>query len=225
MRSTSENPDRKDPVDDRSTKARIRDAGIACIAEHGTTETTARKVAAVAGVSPALVIHHFDSMDGLRAACDEYVAATIRESKEKALSSGPNLDVLAALRDAPSEPLVGYLAQVLADDSPAVARLVDDLVSDAESYIQRGVESGLVRPTDNPRGRAAIVTIWNLGALVLHQHVERLLGFDLTDPDALTSPTAGAYIGPVYEIFGEGFFEEPFATQVQQLFTESEGTS
>ena len=225
MSSTSEHSSPKESVDDRSTRARIRDAGIACIAEHGITETTARKVAAIAGVSPALVIHHFDSMDGLRAACDEYVATTIRDFKEKTLSSGPSLDVLAALRDAPNEPLVGYLAQILADDTPAVARLVDDLVDDAERYIQQGVESGLLRPAKDPRGRAVVLTLWNLGSLVLHQHVERLLGFDLTDPAGLTSPTASAYIGPVYEIYGEGFLEEPFATQVQRLFTESEGTS
>ncbi len=225
MRSISEHSGHGESVDDRSTKARIRDAGIACIAEHGITETTARKVAAIAGVSPALVIHHFGSMDGLRTACDDYVAATIRDFKEKTLSSGPSLDVLAALRDAPSEPLVGYLAQILSDDSPAVARLVDDLVDDAERYIQQGVESGLLRPTKDPRGRAVVLSLWNLGSLVLHQHVERLLGFDLTDPDALTSPTASAYIGPLYEIYGEGVFEEPFATQIQQLFTESEGTS
>ncbi len=225
MRSISENQSSRESVDDRSTKARIRDAGVACIAEHGTTETTARKVASIAGVSPALVIHHFGSMDGLRSACDEHVAATIRDFKEKALSSGPNLDVLTALRDAPNEPLVGYLAQVLADDSPAVARLVDDLVDDAEGYIQHGVDSGLLRPTDDPRGRAVVLTLWSLGSLVLHQHLKRLTGFDLTDPRALTSPAATAYIGPVYEIYGEGILEEPFATQTRRLFTDSEGTT
>ncbi len=225
MRSISENQSSRESVDDRSTKARIRDAGVACIAEPGTTETTARKVASIAGVSPALVIHHFGSMDGLRSACDEHVAATIRDFKEKALSSGPNLDVLTALRDAPNEPLVGYLAQVLADDSPAVARLVDDLVDDAEGYIQHGVDSGLLRPTDDPRGRAVVLTLWSLGSLVLHQHLKRLTGFDLTDPRALTSPAAAAYIGPVYEIYGEGILEEPFATQTRRLFTDSEGTT
>ncbi|MEA2024908.1 MAG: TetR family transcriptional regulator [Actinomycetota bacterium] len=225
MRSTTESPDVGESVDDRSTRARIRDAGITCIARHGIKETTARKVASIADVSPALVIHHFGSMDGLRSACDEFVATTIRDFKEKTLSTGPNLDVLAALRNAPNGPLIAYLAQVLADDSPAVARLVDGLVDDAEGYIQQGVDSGLLKPTDDPRGRAVVLTAWGLGSLVLHQHIERLLGFDLTDPDALTRPTAGAYIGPIYEIYGEGILEEPFATQVQQLFTESEGTT
>src|SRR5674476_1121889 len=72
MRSTRS--ERESP-DDRSTKARIRDAAIDCVAEHGVAATPARRVAAAAGVSTGLVIHHFGPMEGLRSECDEYVAA------------------------------------------------------------------------------------------------------------------------------------------------------
>jgi hypothetical protein len=151
------------------------------------------------------------------------VATTIREFKERVVSGGPTLDVLAAFRDAPNGPLMGYLAQVLADDSPAVARLVDDLVGDAEGYIQQGVESGMMRPSEDPRGRAVVLTLWSLGALVLHQHLRRLLGVDLTDPEILTNATAAAYIAPVYEIYGEGIFEEAFAAKARAAFTDDGG--
>ena len=225
MRSIPENQIPRETVDDRTTKARIRDAAIASIAEYGINGTTARKVAGAAGVSPGLVIHHFGSMEGLRSACDQYVANAIREFKERTMTGGPTLDVLAALRDAPNGPLMGYLAQVLADDSPAVAKLVDDLVDDAEGYIQQGVESGLLKPSDDPRGRAVVLTVWSLGALALHQHLRRLLGTELTDPGILTDPAAAAYIVPVYEIYGEGILEEAVATQTRTVFDESEGTT
>ena len=225
MGSISTPLDDGDLVDDRTAKARIRDAAISSIAEHGINGTTARKVASIAGVSPGLVIHHFGSMEGLRSACDQHVANTIREFKEQAMSGGPTLDVLAALRDAPNGPLMGYLAQVLADDSPAVARLVDDLVGDAEGYIQQGVESGMLRPSEDPRGRAVVLTLWSLGVLVLHQHLRRLLGVDLTDPGILSSPAAAAYVAPVYEIYGEGIFEEAFAAQARAAFADDEGAA
>lgn len=141
-------------TDDRTTNARIRDAAIECIAEHGVAATTARKVADTAGVSPGLVIHHFGSMDGLRSTCDAYVAAVIRRYKQEAMSVGPNLDVLAALRNPEMGPLMGYLASVLAENSATVADLVDDLVDDAEAYIEEGVESGMLRPSDDPRSRS-----------------------------------------------------------------------
>ncbi len=225
MRSIPENQIPRETVDDRTTKARIRDAAIASIAEYGINGTTARKVAGAAGVSPGLVIHHFGSMEGLRSACDQYVANAIREFKERTMTGGPTLDVLAALRDAPNGPLMGYLAQVLADDSPAVAKLVDDLVDDAEGYIQQGVESGLLKPSDDPRGRAVVLTVWSLGALALHQHLRRLLGTDLTDPGILTDPAAAAYIAPVYEIYGEGILEETFAARARAAFTDNEGAT
>jgi AcrR family transcriptional regulator len=225
MGSTPEDQSPRESVDDRTTKARIRDEAIASIAEHGINGTTARKVANQAGVSPGLVIHHFGSMEGLRTACDQYIADTIREFKARAMSGGPTLDILASLRDAPNGPLMGYLAQVLADDSPAVANLVDDLVDDAEDYIQQGVESGILKPSDDPRGRAVVLTLWSLGSLALHQHLRRLLGVDLIDPEFLTNPTAAAYIAPVYEIYGEGILEEAVATRAHAAFTDNEGAT
>ena len=203
------------PIDDRSTKARIRDAAIECFADNGIAETTARKVAAAAGVSPGLVMHHFGSMEGLRTACDEYVAETIRRYKHTAMSAGTDLDLLGALRAADVAPLAGYLARVLVDDSSTVAKLVDDLVTDAEDYLGRGVESAMLRPSIDPRGRAVVLTLWNLGALVLHRHLHRLLGVDLTDRNAVADPGFAAYARPVWELYGEGIFTDALAAQTR----------
>ena len=205
--------------DDRTTRARIRDAAIECYARYGIAATTARKVADAADVSPGLVIHHFGSMEGLRSTCDEYVASVIRRYKQEAMSAGPNLDVLVALRNPDVGPLMGYLASVLADDSPAVADLVDDLVNDAEEYIQRGVDSGMLVSSTDPRGRAVVLTIWSLGALALHAHLERLLGVDLTAPDILSDHSFAAYAGPIYETYGQGLFTEAFAAQTRDALT------
>jgi AcrR family transcriptional regulator len=207
--------------DDRTTKARIRDAAIACYAEHGIAATTARKVAAAAGVSPGLVIHHFESMEGLRSACDEYVVSVIRQQKTEAMSSGPNLDVLAALRNAEFDSLLGYLARVLVDDSDAVAKLVDDLVRDAEGYSQDGVEAGMLRPSADPRGRAVLLMVWSLGALVLHRHLERLLGVDLTDPSFGSDSESLRYVASVFEIYGDGILTEAFAATARSTFSQT----
>ena len=207
-------------ADDRTAKARIRDAAIACFAEHGLDGTTARKIATSAGVSPGLVIHHFGSMDGLRSECDRHVAATIREYKHDAISAGPTIDVLAALRGADAGPVMAYLAAVLVDDSPIVARLVDELVADAEGYLEYGVETGMVKRSADPHGRAAVLLLWSLGALVLHRHVRRILRVDLTNPDIAADPAIAAYAGPAYEVMGGGVFDEAFAAQLQDVFAE-----
>jgi AcrR family transcriptional regulator len=195
--------------DDRTVRARVRDAAIDLVAERGPESLTARAVADRAGVSPGSVINNFGSMGGLRTACDEHVVTLIRRVKSEAMAKGMSLDLVGALRDSDLGPLAGYLAAVVAEDSPAVARLVDELVDDAEAYIATGVATGMLRPTDDPRGRAVLLMIFGLGALVLHEHLHRLLDVDLTAPD--TSPEAlGAYLRPVYQLYAEGLFTEEF---------------
>jgi len=190
--------------DDRSTTARIRDAALACFAERGVRSTTVREVAERAGVSAALVIHHFGSKERLRVACDRRVAALIRERKTAVMRAGSGLDPLAVLRDqAGDPPIQRYLARTLADGTPEVAVLVDEMVDDAERYVTEGMERGVVRRSDDPRGVAAVLTLWSLGALVLHQHVERVLGVDLTGP-AEAHASNPAYVGPALEILSRG---------------------
>ncbi|MGB5382091.1 MAG: hypothetical protein WBO25_13970, partial [Acidimicrobiia bacterium] len=140
-----------------------------------------------------------------------------------AISAGPNIDVLAALRGAKAGPVMAYLAAVLVDDSPIVADLVDELVADAEGYLAYGVETGVVKPSANPHGRAAVLFLWALGALVLHRHVRRILGVDLTNPDIGADPAIAAYAGPAYEIMGEGVLNEAFSAQLQEVFAELAG--
>jgi AcrR family transcriptional regulator len=73
--------------EDRTARARIRDAAVHTFGTAG-FDAPVRAVAAAAGVSPALVIHHFGSKDGLRAACDEHVLRVIREAETDAFA-GP----------------------------------------------------------------------------------------------------------------------------------------
>jgi AcrR family transcriptional regulator len=200
---------------DRTARARIRDAAITAVAAEGPARITVRKVAAAASVSPALVIHHYGSVEALREECDHYVAAEIRRLKSEAIAEGPALDLLAAIRHGHDQPLAGYLAAVLTEDSPAVARLVDELVDDAEGYLEQGVAAGIVQPAEAPRARAAVLMLWGLGGLVLHQHLRRLLGVDPTDPGFGASDAARQYLAAVYELYGNGLLTADFAEQTR----------
>lgn len=211
--------------DDRSTAARIRDAAIAVIAEQGPDATTARRVAAAAGVSPGSVIHHFGSMDDLRRACDEHVAAVIRERKQAAIAQGPSMDLLGTMREAEDEllPLTAYLAQVLAESSDAVASLVDEMVADAAGYLREGITNGMIRPADDVEGQATILTIWSLGGLVLHHHVERLLGVDLIGAGDDDGTDFTTYAAAAYGLLGGGIFTDEFARTARAAFERTAG--
>lgn len=201
--------------DDRTGRARIRDAALRRFGDHGVNATSLRVIAEDAEVSPALVVHHFGSKAGLIRACDEHVSATTRHAKQQAMAAGAGFDALGSLREAEaSRPLLRYLARRLVDHSPQVATLVDELVTDAQAYLSTGEDTGMIRPTADPWGRAAVLTIWSLGALVLHEHVARLLG---ADP---TQDTAGlvAYSRPALEVLGSGIFPPEVAGRLLGVY-------
>ncbi len=181
---------------------RIVDAAIACIAEHGPTRATLRRVAAAADVSPGLIVHHFGGKEGLRAACDRTIARRVAERKLDAMRRGAALDPVRAFAASdPNDPTLRYLARVLAHGGPAVDRLIDDLIDQAETAMDEGVAAGLLRPARDGRARAAVLTLWSLGALALHEQVRRVLGTDLAgSPAGLAGESA--YVRGAMEILG-----------------------
>ncbi|MDJ0664937.1 MAG: TetR family transcriptional regulator [Acidimicrobiia bacterium] len=210
--------------EDRTAAARIRDAAITEFANNGVAGTSIRAIAAAAGVSPGLVIHHFGSKDELRVACDEFVAGIIREVKGGAMASGGAFDVTAAFRTVGEIPAAKYLARTLVDGSPHVTELVDEIVADAMKYVATGVETGMIKPSNHEWERAAILSIWSLGALVLHEHLKRLIGVDITADLSQDPKSATAYMAPALEIYSEGVFTETTVQLMREAFVDSTTT-
>lgn len=204
-------------TDDRTARARIRDAAIVRFAADGVARTSVRAVAAAAEVSPGLVMHHFGSKDGLRVACDRHVAAQVRERKAAALRAGPALDVLGAFRADDGPPLLAYLAATLTEPSDQVADLVAELVDDAETNLALAVETGVAHPSDHARERAVVLTVWSLGALVLHDQLRRLLGDDLLAGDEVPR----GYLRGATELLSTGVLTDEVAARVAAAVDEA----
>jgi AcrR family transcriptional regulator len=208
-------------TDDRTTAARIRDAAIECFAEGGVAATSIRAIATGAGVSAGLVIHYFGSKEDLRTACDQYVAAAIREMKSEAMETGASFDPLEAWRRrSGGPPITRYLAKTLGDGSPHVAAIVDEMAADATAYLEIGVATGMVTPSQYPNERAAILTIWSLGALVLHEHLERLIGVDITRDLSDDPKAAGNYVGAAVEL-ATGFITDATREMMASAFVDA----
>lgn len=165
--------------EDRTARARIRDAALREFGRRGFSATTLRLIASEAGVSPALVVHHFGSKQGLRDALDQALADQIRDgefammSGSVVLSRDAYVEMAAEYRDA-----LPYLGRALAEGDELGSRLFDRLAADAVEYLEAGVDSGLVRPTDHPKARAATLLAFSLGLLSMGDHLHRVLGVD-----------------------------------------------
>lgn len=203
------------PDPDRTARARIRDAAITCFAETGISGTTVRAIAARAGVSPGLVIHHFGSKTGLRQECDASVARRIHEREAEAMTAGGVTDPLGVVRDLGEDPpVLRYLARTLADDSPEAAGLVDQLVEVGVDLMRQAVDGGMVNPTDDEYARTVVLSMWSFGALVMHRHLQRLL-----DVDLLGDPThATRYITAVLDVLTQPVFGDVVARQLRAAF-------
>jgi AcrR family transcriptional regulator len=197
MRSTSPGPE------DLSAKARIRDAAVRRFAADG-LGSSLRTIAADAGVSPGLIMHHFGSRAGLRAACDEYVLAETRSSKAEVLApAGAPAALLSQLAQVDGyAPLIGYVLRCLQAGDELTRRLVDGMVADAVSYFEEGVRAGTITPSRNEPGRARLLTEYALGSLLMNlpARQERL---DLDTLPAWLEAYAVRIILPTLELLTE----------------------
>jgi AcrR family transcriptional regulator len=180
---------------DLTAAARIRDAAIAVFGERGMQRATVRGIAEVAGVSPGLVLHHFGSKDGLRAACDEYVLTYLHDQIEAEESSGNDPGVFtSAVADSPL--VVNYLVAVLGDGGDAAATVFDRIVDLTEAYFDRrsGAGGGRLSTFDHVDNRtlAVIMTSMSLGMYVLNKQVSRSLGTDMFGPAGIAKSAAAS---------------------------------
>ncbi|WP_106247053.1 TetR/AcrR family transcriptional regulator [Allonocardiopsis opalescens] len=167
---------------DLTTRARIRNAALELFGIHGAGQVSIRAIADAAGVSPALVVHHFESKEGLRRACDAYVTGLIRGEEDDDPLQYP-AELAALLRD--SVPVRRYLARAFLDGSADAAAIFDGFVEVTQTWLEEGRHDGTVRPTDDPRARAALYVAWQLAPLVFDTHLARVLGLnDPYEPDS-----------------------------------------
>lgn len=153
---------------DLTAAARIRDAAIAQFGEHG-FGVSLRAIADAAGVSAALVIHHFGSKDGLRKACDAYVAEEIRNGKSEAMRSPDPATWFAQMAEIESyAPLMRYLVRNMQTGGELAKTLWRKMIDNAEVYLNEGVRSGTLKPSRDPRARAKYLSITGGGGFLLY---------------------------------------------------------
>ncbi|GAA5057098.1 AcrR family transcriptional regulator [Thermocatellispora tengchongensis] len=168
--------------DDLTARARIRNAALELFGAEGVGRVSLRAVATRAGVSHALVLHHFASKEGLRQACDEYVVSLVRGGPEADLGDTAGL---AAMLEAGAA-VRRYLGRAFLDGTPQAAALFDEIVEATQRWLEQGVREGRVHPSQDPRARAALYVTWLLAPLAFGEHLARALDVpDVHDMEAM----------------------------------------
>jgi AcrR family transcriptional regulator len=171
--------------DDRTARAVIRDEALRLFAEHGPDAVSVRQVAAAAGVSPGLVIHHFGAKDGLRDAVDAHVLALFGAMlAELATADLRSPDTAGSLAEAvvrylpPDSPVPGYLRRLLLAGGDPGRELVRGLFEASRAALEAMCEAGLADRGADPAVRAAILMSNDLAVLLLREQLADVVGED-----------------------------------------------
>jgi AcrR family transcriptional regulator len=184
----------RSPTDDRTARAVIRDETLRLFAERNSDAVTVRDIAAAAGVSPALVLRHYGSKDGLRAAVDEHVMsvfadllAEIGARDASADAAGDAAGLAARLsRGLPqNSPIPGYLARLLVAGGDAGSALFARLFELSRQLLGELVTSGAADDGGDPDMRAAVLLANDLGVILLRPLLAAVLGVDPLSPAGL----------------------------------------
>lgn len=205
---------------DLTTRARIRDAAVLQFGQRGFDRTTVRLIAEAAGVSPALVIHHFGSKDGLRRECDTYVVDLLITQKSQ-LSSGGAAELLQRwLGDLHQfRPLTDYLSRILAEDSPAADLLFDALLDGTRRMLDEQVSSGLMTSPSDPEVTAAVLTAYGVVPLLLERQLGRALGTDGLGPALIRRLAL-----PLLELYTHGVYaDDRLLTAAREALARTQG--
>lgn len=190
---------------DLTAAARIRDAAIEQFGQRG-FDVGLRTIAEAAGVSAALVIHHFGSKDGLRKACDDFIAEEIRESKSEALQSNDPAVWFAQLAEIEEfAPLIAYLVRSMQTGGDLAKMLWRRMIQNAEGYLEDGVRAGTIKPSRDPQARAKYLGITGGGGLLLYLQMHE----NPTDLRAVLRDYARDMVLPALEIYTNGLMADP----------------
>jgi AcrR family transcriptional regulator len=203
-------------ADDLTAAARIRDAAIEQFGEHG-FGVGLRSIAEAAGVSAALVIHHFGSKDGLRKACDDYVAEEIRSGKSEAMRSSDPATWFAAMAEIEEyAPLMAYLVRSMQSGGELANTLWRRMIDNAEGYLDEGVRTGILKSSRDPAARAKYLAITGGGGFLLYLQMHETP----TDLRAVLRDYASDMVLPALELYTEGLMTD--STMYDAFLAEAE---
>ncbi|GFG94867.1 TetR/AcrR family transcriptional regulator [Mycobacterium timonense] len=189
---------------DLTAAARIRDAAIEQFGEHG-FGVGLRAIAEAAGVSAALVIHHFGSKENLRKACEEYIAEEIRNTKSEALQSNDPATWFAQLAEIEDyAPLMAFLVRSMQAGGDLANMLWRRMIDNAEEYMDEGVRAGTIKPSRDPQSRAKYLAITGGGGFLLYLQMHETP----TDLRAVLRDYSRDMVLPALEVYTEGLLTD-----------------
>lgn len=192
-------------ANDRETRERLREAARTLFSERGFHKVTVREVCDAAKANVAAINYHFGDKLGLYMDLIDEAIVIMRESNRLAEEAGRGLPAderlrafihvfLGRLMGAGSKKT--WLSQIMAremdDPTPAMTRVVKEVIEPRMVYLGQAIAEMLDCPTDDPRVKRCFASIQGQ-VLIYRPHLvrEKFLGsFDQHDAEAIAEHIA-----------------------------------
>ncbi len=194
---------------DHTARANIRECALSLFADRGFDAVTVRDIAACAEVSPALVLHHYGSKEGLREAVDAHVAglfddmlAMEPDDWSEAINQGSAGFVelmLAALP--PGTRIPAYLRRLFLSGDPVGKELFKRWYEMTLDVLRHGIAAGVMQPVDDVEARAAFLLCNDLSMILFRLHL-----VDAANIDPLTDEGLHRYADTAMHAYTTGVF-------------------
>jgi AcrR family transcriptional regulator len=161
----------------QTTREQLLSIAVEMFAEQGFAGTSLRSIAKRAGVSPALLIHHFDTKEALiKEAISKTLGSWVADEKAAMLDDeSKQLQNWQAVMAKGATPL-NFFRQVLLAGGDYAQRLFDAAVSETEVLLDQMQSTGRLRELSDKQTTALIMTISGLGSVLLMSQIEKTMG-------------------------------------------------
>lgn len=199
---SSQSPPRDVRAEDLSARGRIVAAATGLFGERGFRATTVRAIAERAGVSAALVTHHFGSKEALRRECDGRIADLLDRKRHRR-------DSPAAILDEALSGYGPYLARMLGDEEPSSQALFRRLTEVATAAIEEGAANGQLRTSTDRDAQAVAMVVLGMAPFFVLHHLAAWAGSPAQGLARIAAPIAEIY---TQGLVADGFLQQASAT-------------
>lgn len=168
-------------AEDLTAKARIRSAALGIFAANGVDATSLRAVAAAAGVTVGLIVHHYGTKETLREAVELAIVEQFAEAIASVPLGGRPPEQIAPARDqavadmlSANPAIIGYLRRAILDDGGGRGDLVTRLSQLSAEQIHDLRDAGVASTAHTVGEQVVSTMVRQLGRLFLQPLVDRI---------------------------------------------------
>jgi len=192
------------------SKERLIEVATAVFAREGFAGTSLRMIAVEAGVSAALLVHHFGSKQNL---IEQTITQTLGDwmRAKDGLSKLSISEALAQWTIVSKEGSVklAFFKQVMLAGGKPAQILLERMHAEAKGRIVQLSEAGKMRRLEDPDTAALLMAIYGLAPLLMSDSIKKILGGDITD-EAVSEKLARSSF-ELLALFPEG--QNPYANE------------